>query len=229
VTKPRDSARFEDHFWNVHLHLAKKIPGLRRVVVHHVQDVLGDGSDLHAIVELQFESREAYEKALSSPEMRKAQEDGAWLERETGTEMSFRYLCETREVWTGGSYQGIVVRGRGLGAKAMETPMIQQVLNRLTEMKIVPGTLNVLLARPFDGTLEGYLSMQDLGGSLPGVSGRKGLRYGEVRIAGRFHGFLAQGDELDYPANQVEIISDHNLRETLGLKDGDTVEFSLVA
>ncbi len=62
----------------------------------------------------------------------------------------------------------------------------------------------------------------------PGVPGRRGLRYGRAIIAQRFPGIAFQGDELDYPRDHVELISDHHLRRTLDLSDGDTIEFTLV-
>jgi hypothetical protein len=37
-----------------------------------------------------------------------------------------------------------------------------------------------------------------------------------------------QGDEPEYPPEQVEIMSDHHLRDTLGLHDGDVLAFALV-
>ena len=40
---------------------------------------------------------------------------------------------------------------------------------------------------------------------------------------------MFQGDEPEYPPEQVEIMSDHHLRAALGLHDGDVLEFSLVA
>ncbi len=97
-------------------------------------------------------------------------------------------------------------------------------------MDIVPGTLNVRLTKRFNGILDRYVSVEELGfqpGTMPGVPNRKGLRYAEVLIAGRFPGFVFQGDEPDYPPNQVELISTHNLREALGIGDGDSVEFVL--
>ena len=96
-------------------------------------------------------------------------------------------------------------------------------------MNIVPGTLNVRLSKRFSGTLDRYVSVEELGfrpGKIPGVPDRKGLRFAEVLIAGRFPGFVFQGDEPDYPRNQVELISTHNLRQSLDLRDGDSIEFS---
>ncbi len=97
-------------------------------------------------------------------------------------------------------------------------------------MDIVPGTLNVRLTKRFNGTLDRYVSVEELGfqpGTMPGVPNRKGLCFTEVVIARRFRGFVFQGDEPDYPRNQVELISTHNLREALNLGDGDWVEFTL--
>jgi CTP-dependent riboflavin kinase len=58
---------------------------------------------------------------------------------------------------------------------------------------------------------------------------RTGIRCGAVRIAGRYCGMpRAQGDEPEYPPAQVEILSDHHLRATLGLRDGDMLAFTLL-
>ena len=47
-------------------------------------------------------------------------------------------------------------------------------------------------------------------------------------IAGRYRGIVFHGDEPEYPLEQVEILSDHHLRDTLGLRDGDMLEFTLL-
>lgn len=127
------------------------------------------------------------------------------------------------------SFKGIVVAGRGLGVEGMSSPTMQRMIRKLTALDIVPGTLNVRLPRPFDTILERYVRWEDFGRSDPDpeVPGRKGLRYGEVIIAGRYRGFVFQGDEPDYPANQVELISDRQLRQALGLSDGDAIQFTI--
>ena len=56
----------------------------------------------------------------------------------------------------------------------------------------------------------------------------QGIRWGEVRIAGQYRGIMFQGDEPEYPPAQVEILSDHHLRTTLGLCDGDLLAFTLL-
>lgn len=74
------------------------------------------------------------------------------------------------------------------------------------------------------------MSVEELGfqpGTMPGVPDREGLRFAEVIIAGRLRGFVFQGDEPDYPPNQVELISAHNLRQSLNLRGGDSIEFSI--
>ena len=114
----------------------------------------------------------------------------------------------------GKTYRGIVVPGRGFGAQRMANPAVLQAAQRLTGLILVPGTLNVRLPQPFDGTLTGYLTEDDLGGVVwrDHAPHRQGIRCGEVLIAGQYRGIMFQGDEPEYPPKQVEILSDHHLR-----------------
>ena len=128
-------------------------------------------------------------------------------------------------------YRGIVVPGRGFGAQRMANPTVLHAAQRLTGLILVPGTLNVRLPQPFDGELPWYFTEADLGGNVwrDHAPNRTGIRCGEVLIAERYRGIVFQGDEPEYPSAQVEIMSDHHLRATLGLHDGDVLEFSLIA
>ena len=130
----------------------------------------------------------------------------------------------------GNNFTGIVVPGRGFGAQRMANPYLLQALKRFTDLTLVPGTLNVRLPQPFDGTLTGYLTEGDLGGAVwrDHAPHRQGIRFGEVLIAGQYRGIIFQGDEPEYPPEQVEILSDHHLRATLGLRDGDMLAFTLL-
>jgi CTP-dependent riboflavin kinase len=130
----------------------------------------------------------------------------------------------------GKTYRGIVVPGRGFGAQRMAHPAVLQAAQSLTALILVPGTLNVRLPQPFDGTLTGYLTEDDLGGAVwrDHAPHRQGIRFGEVLIAGQYRGIIFQGDEPEYPPEQVEILSDHHLRTTLGLHDGDMLAFTLL-
>ena len=130
----------------------------------------------------------------------------------------------------GKNYRGIVVPGRGFGAQRMANPTVLHAAHRLTALTLVPGTLNVRLPQPFDGLLPGYFTEDDLGGNVwrDHAPNRTGIRCGEVLIAGRYRGIVFQSDEPEFPPAQVEIMSDHHLRTTLGLHDGDALEFSLI-
>jgi CTP-dependent riboflavin kinase len=112
----------------------------------------------------------------------------------------------------------------------MANPALLQALKRFTELNLVPGTLNVRLPQPFDGPLTGYLTEDNLGGDVwhDHAPHRQGIRYGEVLIAGRYRGMLFQGDEPEYPPEEVEILSAKHLRTKLGLRDGDMLEFMLL-
>ena len=130
----------------------------------------------------------------------------------------------------GKTYRGIVVPGRGFGAQRMANPSVLQAAQRLTALTLVPGTLNVRLPQPFDGLLPWYFTEEHLGGHVwrDHAPNRTGIRCGEVLIAGRYRGIVFQGDEPEYPPAQVEIMSGHHLRATLGLRDGDMLEFTLL-
>lgn len=130
----------------------------------------------------------------------------------------------------GKTFRGVVVTGRGFGARRMSEPTFLLAVQRLTDLTLVPGTLNVHLPRPFDAPLAGYLTEDDLGGNVwrDHAPHRQGIKYGEVLIAGQYRGVMFQGDEPEYPPEQVEILSDQHLRATLGLRDGDLLEFTLL-
>jgi hypothetical protein len=102
------------------------------------------------------------------------------------------------------------VPGRGFGAQRMANPAVLQAAQCLTDLILVPGTLNVRLPQPFDGPLPWYCTEADLGGNVwrDHAPNRIGIRCGAVRIAGRYHGSVFQGDEPEYPPAQVEIMSD---------------------
>jgi CTP-dependent riboflavin kinase len=127
-------------------------------------------------------------------------------------------------------YRGIVMPGRGFGAQRMANPAVLHAAQRLTRLTLVPGTLNVRLPQPFDGLLPLYLTEDELGGEVwcDHAPNRTGIRCGEVLIAGLYRGIIFQGDEPEYPPEQVEILSDHHLRATLGVRDGDMLEFTLL-
>src|SRR5215471_18971562 len=84
----------------------------------------------------------------------------------------------------GKTYRGIVVPGRGFGAQRMTNPAVLQAAQRLTALALVPGTLNVRLPQPFDGTLTGYLTEDDLGGNVwrDHAPNRQGIRLGVIGV-----------------------------------------------
>lgn len=77
---PTDTKAFEQHYANVHLPLARVIPGLRRLVTSHPTALRGDSPYL--VVELWFEDESAYSAALGSPEMAAASADAQLLRTE---------------------------------------------------------------------------------------------------------------------------------------------------
>ena len=72
---PRDPAEFDRYYAQVHIPLAKKIPGLRRLEVTRVTGAPSGASDLYLIAELYFDNPAARETALATNEGKAAEAD----------------------------------------------------------------------------------------------------------------------------------------------------------
>ena len=66
---PKDAAIFDEYYTRTHIPLAKMIPGLRtyRISKGKVNTPSG-ASDIHLVAELTFDSMEALQSGLGSPE-----------------------------------------------------------------------------------------------------------------------------------------------------------------
>ena len=74
--RPADPAAFERHYADVHLPLARKVPGLERLVLNRpVPAPWGGDVPYHLIAELHFPDQETFEAAMRSPENRAAGRD----------------------------------------------------------------------------------------------------------------------------------------------------------
>ena len=72
---PRDPAEFDRYYAQVHIPLAKKIPGLRRLEVTRLTGAPSGASDLYLIAELYFDNAAAREAALASNEAKVTEAD----------------------------------------------------------------------------------------------------------------------------------------------------------
>jgi uncharacterized protein (TIGR02118 family) len=67
--KPADAQAFDKHYFETHIPLAKKIPGLKKYEISHgpITAIAGP-SDVHLIATLYFDDLDAIKKAFASPE-----------------------------------------------------------------------------------------------------------------------------------------------------------------
>jgi uncharacterized protein (TIGR02118 family) len=79
---PQDPAAFESHYFDVHLPLARRLPGLRSIRVDRAEQQGPEASDYHFVAQLEFGSLEELRAALRSPEGRIAGNDLAQFARE---------------------------------------------------------------------------------------------------------------------------------------------------
>lgn len=72
--QPADPASFEEAYFNTHLPLLSKVPGLRRTVVTRFsRTLMGDG--LYMMAEMYFGDESSLKNAMKSPEMAAAGEN----------------------------------------------------------------------------------------------------------------------------------------------------------
>jgi len=66
--KPADLATFDKHYTEVHTPLVKKYPGLRKLEITKVTGAPIGEAKFHILCEMSFDSKDAMDAALSSPE-----------------------------------------------------------------------------------------------------------------------------------------------------------------
>jgi uncharacterized protein (TIGR02118 family) len=73
--KPADVKAFEEHYFNIHLPLADKIPGLKKTEISRVTGSPAGESEYHLMAELYFENMDALKAGMSSPEGKASAKD----------------------------------------------------------------------------------------------------------------------------------------------------------
>ncbi|WP_096271278.1 EthD family reductase [Paucisalibacillus globulus] len=73
--EPKDKEGFDEHYFNVHVPLGRKIPNLINDSVHRVVDSQNTDLNLYLITILEFENIEKLQEAFASPEAKASEED----------------------------------------------------------------------------------------------------------------------------------------------------------
>ncbi|MGE8205036.1 EthD family reductase [Heyndrickxia sp. NPDC080065] len=69
--KPEDTASFDEHYFNSHIPLSKKIPGLKKVEVTK----MSSSSPYYLMCVMSYESKEAFKEASKTPESKASGKD----------------------------------------------------------------------------------------------------------------------------------------------------------
>jgi uncharacterized protein (TIGR02118 family) len=77
---PRDVEAFERHYREVHIPLAKRLPGLRRYTLSRNGSRVRGGEPYYLVAELDWDTLDALRQAFQSPEGTATAEDVARLE-----------------------------------------------------------------------------------------------------------------------------------------------------
>ena len=73
--KPEDVASFDKHYYETHIPLVKKIPGLRKLEITQITGSPIGGSAYHAMAEMYYDSIDTMNNANASPEGKAAARD----------------------------------------------------------------------------------------------------------------------------------------------------------
>lgn len=73
--KPQDPAEFDKHYFDIHIPITNKMPGLKRVEVSRVLGAPMGESEYYMIAELYFDDMETLKASMSSPEGRASAKD----------------------------------------------------------------------------------------------------------------------------------------------------------
>ncbi len=65
---PSDAAAFDKHYFDVHIPLVRKFPGLKRLEVTRVTGAPIGEAKFHLMAEMYFETKDAMDSALASSE-----------------------------------------------------------------------------------------------------------------------------------------------------------------
>lgn len=69
------SAKFQDHFTNVHTPICLKIPGIKELRVNKIFGGPTGASNLSMVVDMCWENKDAWKTAMKSPEMMESGKD----------------------------------------------------------------------------------------------------------------------------------------------------------
>lgn len=64
--KPTDPQLFDKQYWDEHVPIAKKMPGLRKYTVHKVTSAPRGEPAFYQVVELEFDNMDSLKNAISS-------------------------------------------------------------------------------------------------------------------------------------------------------------------
>lgn len=73
--KPEEIKSWEEHYFNVHIPLAKKIPNAKILSVSKAVDQMEGINPYHLIATMEWESKEAMQEALQTPDGKRSHDD----------------------------------------------------------------------------------------------------------------------------------------------------------
>lgn len=128
----------------------------------------------------------------------------------------------------GVSLKGVIVSGLGEGRFFTELPWAKGQFIGKVGIDPYPGTLNLRLDRA--QVLKRWGELRDQPGItiIPPEAGFCNGKCFKVLIQGKLPGAIVFPEVAGYPADKLEVIASHNLKEALGVQDGDEITLEVI-
>ena len=123
--------------------------------------------------------------------------------------------------------QGKIATGLGKAAEFTEVPWAKAAFCDVLGVDPHPGTVNIIVSSAED--LAAWARVKATTGIVikpPQPDWCDAFCY-KAMIAGKIAAVIVLPDVAEYPADQVELIAAVNVRESLSLKDGDSVAIEI--
>jgi riboflavin kinase len=123
--------------------------------------------------------------------------------------------------------KGTVFSGKGEGAKYAKLTWVRKQIREKLGFDPYPGTLNIRLASDQSARLQNMLR-KIRGIEILPEKGFHSAKCFKALLMGKIECAVVFPAVTDYPKSVVELVAPENLKEKLGLKDGDVIEFTIV-
>ncbi|MDR1818869.1 MAG: CTP-dependent riboflavin kinase [Methanobrevibacter sp.] len=120
---------------------------------------------------------------------------------------------------------GKVTSGYGKGCVFLSDEYYKKNINQKCRFTPYPGTLNIIIDDKYIGNIIKIKKQTEK--RIDGNENHGSVKFVKAILEGSVHGAILFPDKTTHKENEIEFISEENLRSKFDLKDGDEVEITV--